>query len=247
MRGTITDDGLTLTNGQDLPWSDIYFVDWTKHCAILATRQGAVRVSREDGARAEAAIAPWEAARDAAVEAADPETVATWTSAPPGLLREEDRAFRLVPASGCVSALVITALAAVLIEVLRTVAGIPGLVFAGAVGAAVWGAGRKVTRSPAALTVDKQRIPWRDVLGAHVLGGGTLNRNDTRLLLRTRHGRLRLAAEAKPDNPALSLLLNGQWSARTRPPGTADIPVRSLLVLRLSSEPATQLGGHAGG
>ena len=65
MRGQVDDNGVVLAGGRRLGWDHVYYVDWTASDARLATAAGVVTVSRADGDRAEQAVAPWEAERDA--------------------------------------------------------------------------------------------------------------------------------------------------------------------------------------
>jgi hypothetical protein len=65
--------GLRLTSGRVVPWSDVYYVDWTAAGARVATAAGAVEVDRADATRAEQRVAPHLAQRDAWVEGLDDE------------------------------------------------------------------------------------------------------------------------------------------------------------------------------
>src|ERR1035438_8771588 len=99
MNGQATEDGLWLADGRALPWSDVYYVDWTARGARLATSAGVVDVSRADGEAVERHIAPWEAERDAWAREVDVRRRLDWAGVTTGTLAVSRQrwAVKLVP------------------------------------------------------------------------------------------------------------------------------------------------------
>ncbi len=63
------EDGQVYVDAVAVPWAEVYAVDWGGEHAYIATSRGVGRVTAEEGRSIEQRIAPWEARRDAWVEA----------------------------------------------------------------------------------------------------------------------------------------------------------------------------------
>ncbi len=197
MQGTVTEQGLTLADGRRLGWDDVYHVDWTEKEAVIATAVGMVRTTRADGRRAEAKIAPWEAQRDAAMDAADERTIAQWTGAPPGRVHVQPfKVGRVWVILGRVAA----SLVAIGLGVGTLLFGRHGvdsvLVLALSVSLLMlhllWPQlYARLTRTPTDIQLDARRIPWRDIRRAYV--SFQQDQGSATLRLHTRHGRVELA------------------------------------------------------
>ncbi|HAZ62049.1 MAG TPA: hypothetical protein DCZ72_00330 [Armatimonadetes bacterium] len=197
MQGTVTEQGLTLADGRRLGWDDVYHVDWTEKEAVIATAVGMVRTTRADGRRAEAKIAPWEAQRDAAMDAADERTIAQWTGAPPGRVHVQPfKVGRVWVILGRVAA----SLVAIGLGVGTLLFGRHGvdsvLVLALSVSLLMlhllWPQlYARLTRTPTDIQLDARRIPWRDIRRAYV--SFQQDQGSATLQLHTRHGRVELA------------------------------------------------------
>ncbi|HAZ62050.1 MAG TPA: hypothetical protein DCZ72_00335 [Armatimonadetes bacterium] len=199
MQGTVTDQGLTLADGRRVGWSDVYHVDWTEKEAVIATAVGMVHTARADGLRAEAKIAPWEAQRDAAMDAADPLTAAEWTGAPPRRIHVQPPKLGRVGqfVVRLLNSLAVTAMIVAILVVNRDAWG-PAAVVMFVVMLVVslvviWVVSApRLTRTPTGIQLNARRIPWRDIQRADLITIRTNKQTVTFLQLQTRQGRIGL-------------------------------------------------------
>ncbi|HAZ62051.1 MAG TPA: hypothetical protein DCZ72_00340 [Armatimonadetes bacterium] len=217
MRGNLTDTGLSLDDGRRLAWPDIYFVDWDPNDAVIATRYGAVRVSHAQGRRIEAEIAPWEAQRDAAVDAADPATVATWTGAAPGGSRTDAPPGSLVGLNAVLGLLIGVCIGGLFTVLLGPVAVAVGLIAAPLAGWAFYVSmvRETLTRTPRGFTLANKRFAWHDLLATRVVIVRSKNSTSRQLHLRTRQGRV-VVRQSYPDYEALHDALAAAADYRTQ-------------------------------
>ncbi len=197
MRSSVTDQGVLLRDGRLIPWADVYHVDWEEDWAVIATAVGTVHVERADGLRAEAKIAPWEAERDAAMDAADPLTIAQWTGAPPDRIYVQP----LSRLSQLKALLLVLAMLGIVAAIWAAPNGDTPWVLLDVFGPlTIWWLSiawwrlthPRLIRTPAGVRVGGQRFRWRDlqraVLYHHMRNEGPR----TVFILQTRRGRFEL-------------------------------------------------------
>ena len=174
MKGRVTEDGLLLASGRRLPWSDVYYVDWTERGARLATPAGVVDVSRDDGEAAEREIAPWEAERDAWARDVDAQRRLDWAGVTSGTQAVTRQGWGPRLFAGMFWLPTLFSLIAVVLLSLHggrhflhgfallmlLVGGLYSIL-----GVVMWRlyVGPKITRSADGLTLGDQRIAWSDL------------------------------------------------------------------------------------
>jgi hypothetical protein len=195
MKGRVTEDGLLLASGRRLPWSDVYYVDWTERGARLATAAGVVDVSRDDGEAAERVIAPWEAEREAWAREVDVQRRLDWAGVTSGTEAVSRQGWGAKVLPGCFG------LFAALPFVLALLLGSPGILL-GCLPLSILFAiaatfcwrgmvGPPITRDAEGLTVGERHIDWSDL---RAVEGRTVRlqrqRDASYIQLLTRRGRV---------------------------------------------------------